>query len=708
VLLGFQIGIFMKDPVFSNSAVSKAFFSPNSVAVIGATDKPSSVGKTLISNLRDFPGNLYAVNPRRSEVLGVPCYASVTDIDDVVDLAIIAIPARVVPQAMRACAEKGIRAVIVVSAGFKEAGPEGLALESEILAIAREAGIRIIGPNCLGLIAPHSGLNASFAMSSAYEGSVAFISQSGAICTATLDWSLRKKIGFSAFVSIGSMADVEWADLIEYFGEDPKTKAILMYVETLGESDRFIEAAKKVACRKPIIVIKPGKSKEAAAAALSHTGALVGSDKIFDAVCDKTGILRVSSLMELFDMAEVLERQPYPKGPNLAIVTNAGGPGILATDAVIDCGASMATLSDCTVGRLNELLPGAWSHGNPIDILGDAPPDRYAQAVGEVLRDERVDGLLVILTPQEMTDPTATAEKIASYAHIFPKPILTCWMGGDSVYEGRRALESAGVPSFAIPRDAVWSFSTLFRHAKTIRALRAGRVRRVLSDEQKKDVHQFLGQFERGRVLSEFDSKHVFRLLGFPVVETFLATTVEEAVVASKSIGYPVVLKVHSSTVTHKAKAGGVFLNLFDEESVREAFASIEKAVGKQAFAGVTVQKMVYRSAVECIIGSSIDRQFGPVILFGAGGSYVESIDDTALSLPPVLFPRMLCEKTQVFTIVEKVFGSALVENLETLLRRFSEVVEEFVEIEQCDINPLLVSFEGLLCLDARIILKSS
>ncbi len=449
------------------------FFQPESVALIGATENPGSVGRTVLWNLISTPfgGTVYPVNPKRPSVLGIRAYPSIAAVPEKVDLAVITTPAKTIPGIIRECVQSGVKAAIVISAGFKELGPEGLALETAVLDEARKGGMRIIGPNCLGLMSPLSGLNATFARGMALPGNVGFISQSGALCTAVLDWSLREQVGFSAFVSIGSMADVGWGDLIDYLGQDARTRSILIYMESIGDARAFLSAAREVALSKPIIVIKPGRSAAAAKAAASHTGSLTGSDEVLEAAFRRSGVLRVNDIAELFDMAEVLAKQPRPAGPRLAIVTNAGGPAVLATDALVMAGAETADISQSTMEELNKILPAAWSHNNPMDILGDAAPERYAKALEIVAKDPNADGMLVILTPQSMTDPTNTAEQLKPYASIEGKPVLASWMGGTDVSSGEEILNRAGIPTFSYPDTAARAFVYMWRYAYNLRGL---------------------------------------------------------------------------------------------------------------------------------------------------------------------------------------------------------------------------------------------
>ncbi|MDX1548596.1 MAG: CoA-binding protein, partial [Rhodothermales bacterium] len=450
-----------------------AIFKPNGVAVVGASEREGSVGRTILKNLiaSPFGGVVYPVNPKRASVLGIRAYPSVTDLPEAPDLAVIVTPAPTVPGVVAECVEAGVRGAIVISAGFKEIGPEGVALEEQILATARAGGLRIVGPNCLGVMNPQTGLNATFAGGMARPGNVAFVSQSGALLTAILDWSFREHVGFSAFVSIGSMLDVGWGDLISYLGDDPRTKSILLYMESIGDARAFLSAAREVALRKPIIVIKAGRTAQAAQAAASHTGTLAGSDAVLSAAFRRTGVLRVDTIADLFYMAETLAKQPRPQGPRLTILTNAGGPGVLATDALIAGGGELAALSDATTEAFDGFLPSAWSHGNPVDILGDADAERYARALEVAADDPNSDGLLVVLTPQDMTDPTGTADRLKGYAHATRKPVLASWMGGAEVEGGERILNRAGIPTFGYPDTAARIFNYMWRYSYNLRAL---------------------------------------------------------------------------------------------------------------------------------------------------------------------------------------------------------------------------------------------
>ncbi len=694
-------------------------FRPNSVAVIGATERLGSVGRTLVWNLisNTFGGTIYPVNPSRKSVLGIKAYPSLSDVPDQVELAVIAVPARIVPEVMQECVDHGVRGAIVISAGFKEIGEEGIELEKRVLEIARSGNIRIIGPNCLGVMSPLTGLNATFAQRMAMPGSVGFISQSGAMCTAILDWSYQENVGFSAFVSIGSMLDVDWGDLITYLGDDPRTKAIVIYMETIGNARSFMSAAREVALTKPIIVIKPGRTEAAAAAAASHTGSLTGSDEVLDAAFRRCGVLRVERISDLFNMAELLGKQP-PKGANLTIVTNAGGPGVLATDALLGSGGALTELSAELEAELDKILPPHWSHANPIDILGDATPETYTKVVEIAAKDPNADGLLVVLSPQAMTDPTRTAENLARARENLPanKPILTSWMGGADVAAGQHILNQANISTYQYPDTAARMFSYMWQAAKNLKALyETPRWGAEMHPDRQRVADIITHVRATGRtILTEYESKRVMDAYGIPTVQTVVADSAESAANIAEQIGFPVVLKINSETITHKSDVGGVKLNLRNREAVEAAFLAIESAVAAKYassdFLGVTVQPMLDLSeAYELILGASPDPQFGPVLLFGTGGVLVEVFKDRALGLPPLntnLAHRMM-HRTKIYEALQGVRGRDAVDidALEALMVNFSHLVAEQNWIREIDINPLLVSANTIIALDARVIL---
>ncbi len=692
-------------------------FAPRSVAVIGASERVGSVGRSVLWNLLSSPfgGTVFPVNAKRPNVLGIKAYPKVSDLPDKVDLVVVTTPADTVPDLLAESVEAGIPAGIVISAGFKEHGEHGRELEQRITQIIR-GKMRLIGPNCLGVMNPIRGLNATFAHSIARPGNVAFISQSGALLTAILDWSLRENVGFSSFVSIGSMLDVSWGDLIDYFGSDPRTHSIVMYMESIGDASAFLSAAREVSLTKPIIVIKAGRTIAAAKAAASHTGSMTGSDEVLDAAFRRSGVLRVTSISDIFFMSDVLAKQPRPRGKRLAILTNAGGPGVLATDALAAGEGELAELSPQTMQALDEFLPPQWSHSNPVDILGDAEPERYAKSLEIAAKDPGIDGMLVILTPQDMTNATQIAEKLKPYAKGFGKPVLASWMGGAEVAAGEQILNQAGIPTFQFPDNAVRAFNYMWRYSYNLKGLyetptlpahadaelQRGKADRIIRDAR-----------QQGRILlTEYESKQLLTAYGIPTVETRIAVTEDEAVQAAQEIGFPAVLKIYSLTITHKTDVGGVLLNLRDEDAVRKGFqaikASVTEKAGAEHFQGVTVQPMIKLEGYELIIGSTIDSQFGPVMLFGTGGQLVEVFRDRALALPPLnsTLARRMMEQTKIFTALKGVRGRKPVdiEALEELLVRFSQLLVEQPWIKEVDINPLLASPERLLALDARVV----
>lgn len=695
------------------------FFAPRSLAVIGASEKPGSVGRALLENTATFAGPVYPVNPHHARLLDRPTWARIADVPGGVDLALIATPAATVPGVVRECVRAGVKGAIVFSAGFKECGPDGAALEREVLAEARRGGLRIVGPNCLGIMAPHARLNATFASPLAQPGHVAFVSQSGALCSAVLDWSRREKVGFSAFVSVGSMLDVNWGDLIDALGDDPRTRSIILYMESIGDARSFLSAAREVSFSKPIIVVKVGRTAAAAKAAASHTGALTGSDAVVDAAFRRAGVLRVATIEDMFDMAEILSKQPPPQGRRLGIVTNAGGPGALAVDQLVSIGGELAPLTPETLAALDAVLPAPWSHGNPVDILGDADDRRFAQAVSLVARDATTDGVLVILTPQTMTDPVAVARSIIGLGPLpGGKPLLASWMGGAGVEAGEAVLNDAGVPTFKYPDRAAVAFDYLWRHGANVRALYETPVLApdsVPPATAYPDASDIIlaARRQRRTILTQWESKQVLAAHGFPVVPAFPADTEDAAVERARETGFPVAVKLHSETLTHKREVGGVCLSVRTAEGVRQAWRSIRRAVTEKAgadhFQGVTVERMIPPDGVELLLGSSVDAQFGPVVVFGAGGRLVEVLADRALGLPPLTstLARQLIGATRISRALGSGRGQFAVDMaaLEQLVVRFSQFVAGQRWIKEVDINPLFASPGAIVALDARIIL---
>ncbi len=695
-------------------------FNPRRIAVVGASNKEGSVGYTLLRNLvgSGFDGVIYPVNPKHEAVQGIQAYPNVKEVPKTPDLAVICTPAPTVPGIVRECGEAGIKGVIVISAGFREAGEEGRKREEELRQEASKfEGMRILGPNCLGIIVPHLRLNVSFAGEMPSPGRVALISQSGALCTSILDWALDEGIGFSYFVSIGNMLDIDFGDLIDFLNEDPHTDSIVLYVESITQARKFMSAARAFARGKPIVAYKAGRFAESAKAAASHTGAMAGEDAVYDAAFQRAGIVRVFEIGDIFDTAELVARVRPPLGARLAIVTNAGGPGVMATDALLALRGELAELSPETVESLDQVLPPFWSHGNPVDIIGDAPPERYAAAIETVLADSNVDAALVILTPQAMTDPTGTAHRIAGLKERVRKPILAAWMGGKSVREGIEVLNRAGVPTYETPEQAVRAFMHLVHYGRNIEMLYETPRDLPLEchvDRRKVREH-FLEVFREGpAILGEERSKELLDAYGIPVTKPYPARTPEEAVRLAERIGYPVVLKVLSPQITHKTDVGGVALDLNDPVEIKRAFHRIvEAARSKRPDAqilGVTVQRMVQaQNGVELILGAKKDPTFGAVILVGTGGIAAEILRDRVLGLPPLnerLAYRML-ESLRSWRLLRGYRGRPGV-NLERLIRVlmcFSYLVADFPEIKELDINPLLATPNEVIALDARVIL---
>jgi acetyltransferase len=701
----------------------EALLAPRTVAVVGSDDVAGSPGREVLWNLlrSPFGGTVYPVTAARPSVLGVRAYPSVVSLPESIDLAVIASPASLVPEAVADCVAAGVPSAVIISSGFREAGLEGLRLEQRVAADARRGGLRFLGPNSFGVMSPVSGFNATCASTVARPGTVAFISQSGALSNAVLDWSHKMNVGFSHFVSVGSMADVGWGDLIDYMGDDARTRSIVIYMESIGDARAFLSAAREVAFSKPIIVIKAGRTSSAARAVATHTGAMTGSDAVLDAAFRRSGVLRVNSMSELFDIAEVLGKQPRPRGPRLAIVTNAGGAGVLATDALLANSGELATLSAKTIADLDAVLPEHWSRGNPVDLLDDATPERYAKAVEIVVADPNADGLLVVLTPQPAADAARTATAVAERSRRAGKPVLASWMGGVDVAAGQAALARAGIPTLSDPDTAARVFTLMWRHSWVLRGLYETPALALDADgaaSRRERVDGLIrGVRAVGRTLmTEVESKEVLAAYGIPVVETRVAATEDEAVACARGVGFPVVLKLFSETITHKTEVGGVELNLQDEEAVRRAYrriaVSVGERVGPEHVRGVTVQPMVALDGFELIIGSLADPEFGPVVLFGSGGHLAEVYGDRALALPPLnttLALRMM-EQTRIFRAFAGVPGRRPIDvaALAGLLVRFSQLLVEQPWVREVDVNPLLASADRTVALDARIVLHGA
>ncbi len=695
-------------------------FDPRRIALVGVTQNPNSVGGKVLGNLvgGGFTGVVYPVNASQEAVLGVPCYPDLAALPRTPDLAVICSPAVQVPADVAACGEAGIRGLIIMSAGFKETGEAGRELERRIRETqSRFEGMRIIGPNCLGVIVPRLNLNASFAPALPRAGDIAFISQSGALCASVLDWALEGRIGFSHFVSIGNALDVDFGDLIDYFGEDEHTRSIILYIESVSQAREFMTAARAFARQKPIIAFKAGRFPASAQAAASHTGAMASEDAVFDAAFQRTGIARVPDLGDVFDCAELVGRGKIPAGPRLAVVTNAGGPGVIATDALIAQQGVLAALSPETVARLEEALPPAWSHGNPVDVLGDANSRRIEKAAGIVLADPGVDALLVIVTPQAMTNPTATARVLGRLAEQTRKPLLAAWLGGRAMREGLPVLAEGGVAAYPTPEQAVRSFMTLVAYARNLQTLYetpkdvAIQFPYDRAEAKRRFVSTRLGN---GAVLAEDVTKELIASYGIAVTTPITVASPGEAVQIARQIGYPVVLKVRSPQLTHKSDVGGVQLDLAGPEMVAAAYHGILRTVRERRpdalIEGVTVQKMIRsRDAVELILGVKKDPVFGTVMMVGMGGVGAELLDDRSLGFPPLnqrLAMRML-ESLRMWPLLTGYRGRKSV-NLDALVEvliRLSYLAADYAEITELDINPLLCTSDDVVALDARAVL---
>jgi acetyltransferase len=696
-------------------------FNPRSVAIIGASDEEGSVGYALMKNFIDlgFEGKVYPVNIRKTEILGLKAYQSVDQIPEPVDLAVIATPAKSVPDIVEQCGKAGIKGLIIISAGFKEIGVEGKALEDKILEIKNKYGLRIIGPNCLGVIRPSVKLNATFINKTPKPGNIAFISQSGALGSAILDWAIQENIGFSNFVSVGSMLDVDFGDLIDYFGTDPKTRSILMYIEGLTDARKFMSAARHFARTKPVIVVKAGRCSESAKAAASHTGSLTGEDVIYDAAFKRAGIVRVEEIADLFNCAEVLGMQPLPKGPNLAIITNAGGPGVMATDALIARGGKLAKLNQKTMEYLNSILPHYWSRGNPIDILGDAKADRYKAVLEACLNDENVDGVLIIYTAQAVAEPVEIAKSIIEVCKnkgYQNKTILTSFMGTEAVEEANRIFNQNSIPTYSTVEQAVKTYLYMFQYKRNLELLyETPEELPVDVAPPKRPIMVIMrnAAMENRELLNEAEAKKLLEYYGFPIVKTVVAKTLDEAAAIAIQIGYPVVLKILSPQIVHKTEAGGVILDINSEAELKEAFKRIIERAKKYnpdaEILGVTVQPMIKKRGYEIIVGAKTDPLFGPVILFGMGGIGVELFKDFSIGLPPLnqTLARRLMEGTKVYQLLKgyRNLPPANIKLLEELIVRFSQLLIDFPQLKEVDLNPLLIDENDAVIIDARIVI---
>ena len=708
-----------------------AIFAPTSLAVVGASTTPGKVGHDIFVNILKggYTGTLYPVNPRARSVASVRAYPTILDIPDAVDLAMIILPPKLALQAVEDAIAKGIKGIVIVSAGFREVGDQGRRIEDKLVAMCREAGVRVVGPNCLGVINPGADvrLNASFSTRMPESGNVSFISQSGALCTAVLDFAADRNFGFSKFISIGNKADVDELDLLRYLHADRNTEVIMIYLEELRRGPEFIEEVKEITSGdnpKPVLVIKSGRTSAGAQAAASHTGALAGTEAVYDAIFQQSGIIRVESIDELFDFATAFAyknesalgklRRKVPNGNRVAIVTNAGGPGIVATDMTISSGLQLAEFREDTVEALASHLPSAANLHNPVDVIGDASQDRYENALAAVIRDEGVDGALVILTPQSMTNSLETAKAIARIARRSGKPILCCFMGIVDVSLGVKYLQANGIPVFRFPENAAKAFGALYRYSQWLN-------RQVLAEFKFQHDVEKAGEIvtdclSRGQTyLGELEGLSLLKTYGFNTLPTRLAETADQAADIAGEIGFPVVMKIVSPQIVHKSDAGGVKVGLGSSGEVKEAFDTIVAGAKQYApdatITGVLVQKMAPKG-VETILGVNRYPVFGPLIMFGLGGIFVEIFKDVVFRFAPLNrnAARRMLRGIKGYTLLKGFRGSAPADipAMEEALVRLSDMVADHPEIMELDINPMLVhgKGDGLTVADCRIILK--
>lgn len=691
-------------------------FAPRSVAVIGASNRPESVGGVVFKNMQEsgYHGKLYAINPGYPEIQGQRAYTSIEQIGEAVDLAVIATKAATVPEIIEACGQHGVRAAVILSAGFSEAGQAGMALERAVLENARRYGVRLIGPNCLGIMRPSVGLNATFSNGGAKAGNLALISQSGALCTAILDWAHPNDVGFSSIISMGATADVDFGEILDYLVSDPQTESILLYIEGIHHSRSFMSALRAATRIKPVILVKVGRHEAGSKAAFSHTGALVGADDVFDAALRRAGVVRVDTIVQLFSAAKALSTRFHPAGNRLAIVTNGGGPGVMASDRAADLGVNMATLTADTIFKLNTALPENWSHGNPVDIIGDATAERYRDAVTLCMQDPGVDGVLTILTPQAMTQPLQAAQAVIAVAKKFNKPLVACWMGEEQVAESRSAFAQAKIPSFRTPEPAVEIFSFIAAYYQNQKLLL--QTPGPLSQHQAPDIEgaRFLIEgalAERRTVLNEMESKAVLAAFQIPIAKTVIARSPNEALLLAEELGLPVVMKINSPDISHKSDSGGIRLNLGNAQAVRAAYHEIIQAVQENRpnarIDGVVIEPMTVKpNGRELMLGVTTDPIFGPVITFSAGGTMVEVLADRAVALPPLnsFLVRDMINRTHVAKLLGAFRHMPPIDMaaLEDVLLRVSEMVCELPWIKEMDINPLIVDEQGAVAADAR------
>ncbi|HMV52680.1 MAG TPA: bifunctional acetate--CoA ligase family protein/GNAT family N-acetyltransferase [Rhodocyclaceae bacterium] len=696
-------------------------FEPRSIAIIGASETEKSVGNFIIRNMLDagFKGKLFAVNPKHEQIYGIASYPSVEDIPQRLDLVIIATAAQTVPGIIDACGRAGVKYVVVISAGFAESGTRGAMLERSALETARRHRIRMIGPNCLGIIRPGIGLNATYAHSSALPGSIGLISQSGALIASLLDWARPNNVGFSSVVSIGAAADIDIGEVLDFLVQDPKTENIFLYVEGIRHARRFMSALRAAARVKPVLLIKVGRHPGGAQAIKSHTGMLVGDDDVFDAALRRAGVVRLYNMGQMYAAASALFSHFRPRGNRLAVITNGGGPGVMAADRAADLRIPLARLSDATITRLNEVLPATWSHANPLDIVGDSDPVRYAAAVQACMSDEQVDGVLAILTPQAMTEPTEVAKKVIELAKDSDKPVVTCWMGEDLVRDSRCQFKEAGIPTFRTPEPAVELFSHLssfYRNQKLLMQTPASLSHLDPPSVESARLVIESALSERRSTLNEMESKALLASFRIPIAQTVVARTATEAMVYAEELGLPVALKIDSPNIQHKTDSGGVRLNLNSLLAVRNAFQEIHEDVKKNrpdaVINGIAIEPMILKpNGRELTVGVVRDEVFGPVITLSEGGTRAEAGRHRAVALPPLnsyLAADMIRTSRVAPLLAEfRSMPAVKMEALELVLLRVSEMVCELPWIRSMEINPLIVDENGAVAVDARVVVEN-
>ena len=698
----------------------KSIFEPESVAVVGASGRANSIGARVLRNIIDggFKGKVYPVNPKHKTVQGLDCYPSLAEIDRPIDLVIITIPARRVPRVMEECGQHPVRAVIVLSSGFAELGRKGESLQHEIVDIARTYNIPLLGPDCLGILRPRVDFNASFARSNARKGHVALVAQSGALCTALLDWADSEGYGFSAVASLGATADVSFGDILDYLAGDPETHSILLHLEGISNARKFISGLRVAARLKPVIVIKSGRCDSVTRAAMSHTAGVTGNDKVFDAALWRAGAVRVNTIYQLFSATQTLAAGIRIDGSQLAIITNGGGPGVMAADRTADLNLPLAQLSKKSLEALDGVLPEHWSHSNPIDILSDADAARYEATTRAVLADSQVDGLLVLLTPQAMTDPSACAQGVIRAARKSKKPVLACWMGEALVAEGRELFSTAGIPHFSSPEAGVDAFGYLANYRRNQQALLQAPppLSRTLEPDvegARLIIENALN--ERRDTLSSSEAKAVLRAFHIPASPGINVTNAADALVAAENLGLPVAMKINSPDIPHKTDAGGVRLNIREPRTVRTAFREMIEQMSdsnpQADIRGVTIEPMLNRPhAREIMLGILQDPVFGPVICFGTGGNAAEIFADNQVALPPLneYLSSRLIEGTRAAAYLQRFrnLPEADMASLVSVLQRISEITCELPEVHELTINPLLVDENGVIAVDTRIVVR--